>query len=455
MRRLALVALVLLGGCVYYNGMYRAVHLASDAEKAEREGRTIQAQNLWGQVGVKADTVLARHPDSKWADDALYLSAKSRERLGDCTTAVDALQRLLATSPDPELRERATFLLGTCWQKLGNTRQASEAFAQLVNSGDSARRNEALFQHGRSLRLGGRYTEALDMLVGTSHPEAAGERAAALAGLGRLEESRATADSLIQDVSIAAPWDSIIVLGGRHDPAWSTRLVDRLIAMPRVTADQKSRWLVENGRLLADQDMSQALGRLAMADSVGQGTEAGQQARLATLHIRLEHTTDSTGLATLLQDYGALGMVGGAVGGDAQRTALTLYGVTGVLDSVTATTPQGDMQLFIAAEAARDTLQAPRLAAVAFRRILRDFESSPYAPKALLALTALGDVPADSATSALQLNWPASPYLALVEGEPAPAYAQLEDSLRRFSVRFRAEVRRANAGKSLPGREVH
>jgi tetratricopeptide (TPR) repeat protein len=171
-KRLAWLAVVLLGGCVYYNGMYRAEHLASDAEKAEKEGRTIQAQNLWGQVGVKADTVLSRHPDSKWADDALYLSAKSRERLGDCTRAVDALQRLLAVSPDQELRELATFLLGTCWQKMGNTRQASEAFAQLVGSSDSGRRDEALFQHGRSLRLGGRYAEALEMLAETHHAAA-------------------------------------------------------------------------------------------------------------------------------------------------------------------------------------------------------------------------------------------------------------------------------------------
>lgn len=454
MKRLAWLALALLGGCVYYNGMYRAEHLAGDAEKAEEEGRTIQAQSLWGQVGVKADTVLARHPESKWADDALYLSAKSRERLGDCTSAVDALQRLLAMSPDPELREQATFLLGTCWQKLGNTRQASEAFAQLVSSSDSSRRDEALFQHGRSLRLGGRYGEALDMLAETHHPDAMGERAAALAGLGRLEEAGATTDSLLDAVSLAAPWDSIIVLAGRHDPGWATALVDRLIARPDASPEQKSRWLVGNGRLLAEHDLDLSLRRLAMADSVGMDTEAGQQARLSTLDIRLEHTTDSAGIQTLLGDYGSLGLVGGAVGGDAQRTAMTLFGVAGVLDSVHAGTTEGDMQLFIAAEAARDTLKATRLAAVAFRRILQDFPASPYAPKALLALTALGRVPPDSAASVLWATWPTSPYVALLGGEPAPAYTQLEDSLRRFSVRFRAEVRRANAGRS-PGREVH
>jgi hypothetical protein len=291
------------------------------------------------------------------------------------------------------------------------------------------------------------------MLAETHHRNAIGERAAALAGLGRLEAARATTDTLIDAGSLGAPWDSIIVLAGRHDPGWVTALVDRLIALPGASPEQQSQWLVENGRLLAEHDLDLALRRLAMADSVGQGTEAGQQARLATLDIRLEHTTDSAGVHTLLRDYGSLGLVGGAVGGDAQRRAMTLFGVAGVLDSVHAGTAEGDMQLFIAAEAARDTLGAARLAEVAFRRILEEFPGSPYAPKALLALTALGGVRADSAAGALRTAWPSSPYLALLEGAPAPEYAQLEDSLRRFSVRFRAEVRRANAGRT-PGREV-
>ena len=52
----------LLSGCVYYNGMYNANRLARSARKAEREGRTFDANNLWGQVATKAESVVVRHP---------------------------------------------------------------------------------------------------------------------------------------------------------------------------------------------------------------------------------------------------------------------------------------------------------------------------------------------------------------------------------------------------------
>ena len=49
MRVALAVVLVLLGGCSYYNGMYRVDHLAGQARSAEREGRTFTATSLWGQ----------------------------------------------------------------------------------------------------------------------------------------------------------------------------------------------------------------------------------------------------------------------------------------------------------------------------------------------------------------------------------------------------------------------
>ncbi|MEE8268024.1 MAG: hypothetical protein V3R97_03855, partial [Gemmatimonadales bacterium] len=54
--------LVLATGCVYYNGMYNANRLANKAEKAERDGRSFDAQSYWAQAEVKADSVISRHP---------------------------------------------------------------------------------------------------------------------------------------------------------------------------------------------------------------------------------------------------------------------------------------------------------------------------------------------------------------------------------------------------------
>ena len=88
--RLGLLALPLAAGCAYYNGLYNTKALAARAERAERDGRTFDAQSLWGQVAVKADTVLARHPRSKWVPTARYSKAKGLAGAGECAAARSA-----------------------------------------------------------------------------------------------------------------------------------------------------------------------------------------------------------------------------------------------------------------------------------------------------------------------------------------------------------------------------
>src|SRR5215204_4426183 len=83
----------LLSGCVYYNGMYNANRLAGSARKAEREGRTFEANNLWGQVATKAESVVVRHPTSKYADEAGVLRGVALARLGHCEEALGPLGR--------------------------------------------------------------------------------------------------------------------------------------------------------------------------------------------------------------------------------------------------------------------------------------------------------------------------------------------------------------------------
>src|SRR3954464_5901102 len=90
--RLALAS-VLLAGCVYYNGMYNANRLAGSARKAEREGRTFEATRLWGQVATKAESVVVRHPTSKYAEEAGVLRGVALARLGQCEHALGALSR--------------------------------------------------------------------------------------------------------------------------------------------------------------------------------------------------------------------------------------------------------------------------------------------------------------------------------------------------------------------------
>lgn len=101
--------------------------------------------------------------------------------------------------------------------------------------------------------------------------------------------------------------------------------------------------------------------------------------------------------------------------------------------SVLPGTPQGDLRLFLAAELARDSLAAPRLAEAIFRRVLEEWPASPYAPKVIFAVQQLNSNWGDSARALLEERYLESPYLAMTRGDATTEYRQLEDSLGAFA----------------------
>jgi hypothetical protein len=117
---------------------------------------------------------------------------------------------------------------------------------------------------------------------------------------------------------------------------------------------------------------------------------------------------------------------------------------------VAAGSPQGDLRLFLLGEAARDTLEAPRLAHGIFLRILNEWPDSPYAPKAVLAAQQLDPAWADSGRVLLETRYVDSPYLAMIRGEEGSAYRSLEDSLGAFAIATAGPSRRNRARPGAP-----
>ena len=148
-----LAVALLLGGCVYYNGMYNTKRLASSARKAERDGRTFEATNLWGQVVTRAETLITRHPDSKYVDEALVLKGLALSRLNQCNSAVVPLGHVSLLPEDAEEREEASLALGRCHLELGDPTLAAAVLAPVAESADPVRRREARVVWGRALRL--------------------------------------------------------------------------------------------------------------------------------------------------------------------------------------------------------------------------------------------------------------------------------------------------------------
>lgn len=448
---LAAAALLLAAGCAYYNGMYNTKRLAGLARKAEREGRTFDATNYWGQVAVKAESVAAKHPGASWADEARYLHGTALVKLNDCPNGLKVLDPLLTTARDAEIREGSAFLVGGCRMRLGDAEGATEAFARLLHSRDPERHALALYADGHALRLAGRLEEALTELGASTEPRARGERDVVLAGLGRLDQALPLADSLLTHGDTTVPWRDLVTATAAHDSAAGDQLVDR-IARSALPAPLRTRVLLDEGIRLMPTDTARGERRLAQADSIGRGTRAWTEVRQAQARLLVEGVSSVPELRKAVMDLQDLGEGGGgdvSIGG---AQAALGQRVLEVLDSTGAGTPEGDLRLFLAGEMIRDSLGADRLAALEFRRVAAEWRQSPYAAKAILALIDLDPAAADSLREVLGSQYPDNPYVALAQGEDSPAYAVLEDSLQRAALSLRFQPRRPFVPQGRPAR---
>jgi tetratricopeptide (TPR) repeat protein len=452
---LAGLAASLLAGCVYYNGMYNANRLANSARKAEREGRTFEATSLWGQVATKAESVVVRHPRSKYAEEAAILKGLALARLGQCEQALAPLGRVTVASVGTDLTEDAWLAAGRCQVTMGNIPAADDAFAQVTESKNSWRRREARFLRAQTLRHAGRYAEALAALDGVREPRAVPERLLSLAGAGRVPEALALADSMVARGDTTQPWDSLLVSLGRQDPSNGSTLVDRVRRLPNRPAEKQARWLLEDGLRLIGSDTARARSRFREAVEIGGAGEAAGRAGLQLVRLDLRGVSQPRELSPLIQSLRASAGRYSMVAPELTQLGNTAAGILTATASVTPGSPQGDLRLFLAAEAARDSLLAPGLATGLFQRILREWPESPYAPKAALAAQESSPEWADSARALLEAHYFDSPYLAMIRGEEASGYRQLEDSLGAFANaqgQGRAPgVRPAPPGRPAPG----
>jgi tetratricopeptide (TPR) repeat protein len=423
----------LLSGCVYYNGMYNANRLARSARKAEREGRTFEANNLWGQVATKAESVVVRHPTSKYAEEAGVLRGVALSRLGQCEQAMGPLSRVAVSAMRADLYEDALLATGRCQQTLGNLAAADAAFSQLLQSKNSHRRREAHLQHAKVLRQAGRYDEALRVLGDYRESPAATERLLALAGAGRLPEALALSDSLLARGDTARRWDSVVVALGRYNPAAASDLVDRIRRLPNRNREAQSRLLLEDGIRLSRSDTARAARRFREAIAVGGTGQAAGLASLELVRLDLRRARRPDELAPIVDSLKGVAARLDMGSDEMTRVGETAAGIRRSVASVLPGTPQGDLRLFLAAEVARDSLGAPRLAEAVFRRVLQDWPASPYAPKVVLAVQQLNSAWGDSARMILEERYRDSPYLAMIRGDATPEYRQLEDSLGTFA----------------------
>jgi tetratricopeptide (TPR) repeat protein len=447
MARLALLGgALLLGGCVYYNGMYNTNRLAKSARKAERDGRPFEAQGFWGQLITRADSLVIRHPRSKYADQASVLRGLALARLNQCSEAVGPLGRLSLVDLSTDFTEEAALALGRCQLQLGDPGLADLAFVRVLNSADAARRREARFRHARALRMSGQYEEALALMRESPDPRDHEDMLLALAGIGRTEEALVIADSVLALNDTTFAWDSVVTTVGRRDARTASALVGRLSGDRRAAPEIRAQRLYDDGVRLAEVDSAAAHTRFEQAAQIPGSTDAGERARLRLLRASLSTSRSVDELSRRSDSLAPLAAKATSPGLEAGALQIQIAELKRIDDSARAGMPLGDLRLFLGAEAARDSLRAPVLAAALFRRLADEWPSSPYAPKALLAAQQLDPSDPDSTRARLDSLYHDSPYLAIVRGEEAPGYRHLEDSLQTFAAAQPVLTPRRGAG---------
>jgi tetratricopeptide (TPR) repeat protein len=455
-RAILTAALVFTGGCVYYNGMYNAKRMANEAEKAEQQGRRFEAQNYWAQAEIKADSVISRHPNSSWADDALLIKGTALVKRNACREAVPPLEQVLFSSTDQELIDEANFLIGSCFYQMGEPLTAERYLEIATASEDSSLAVAARSLYGSTLNRLGRYQEAMEVLGESTEPEWDWERAVALAGSGYLGRSLSLADTLIARRDTFVVWDTVLVVVAAVDLESASTLTDLLVAADSVGSRSPARYRLADGRRWADVNQSRAILILEAAaeDSFAANSDAfAARIEWTLLELSRVRTGEELPAVALVLQPATVG--GGAASLRARRLAASIEGVATAIDSIDYGKPNGDLDVFLTAEAARDTLVAPILARSLFQQLYEGWPDSPYVPKAILAMALLDRDNAGTYYQSILYLYPQSPYLQFIDGVSTPAYRALEDSLRVYAFARTGRTAPAQGGRQRRGQRAN
>jgi tetratricopeptide (TPR) repeat protein len=416
----------LLGACAYFNGIYNSRSDERRGDALRRAGRDDEAIARYAAAAAAAETVLARYPRSRWADDALYLAGRGAAYAGRCEDALPRLDRYLERPRPTDLSRRARLARAICYTRVGRQAQALSELRALLALRDRAIAADASLWAGRAALAAGDRAAARSFFA---------TRGASVADWEMLPAAIADSDgaeleALIMRRAAAGDWR-----GGAGDNALralaatgGVDAVDRVVArldgsgvpfpMRMRTHILAADLAAESGREAVAQDHLARARRLG-ADSA---FERAAAARVAALSLRGAPTLE------------ALERVMASNATDARRSDSThLEGGALLVRVLARRAGGGAAALFLAGEVARDSLAAPALALHLFRRAADAPGDPAAAAQALLAAAALAPDSASAYFTLVRTRFVGTPAAMLIDGrDPAdsPEFEPLGTRLR-------------------------
>lgn len=433
-------------GCVYYNRMWSAERLARQARRAEARGDEGVARTAWTQAAAKAESVHAKHPGSKWADDAWVLHAEGVARGASCAVARPVIGEALVEAVADDLRERMALVAAECALALGAPAEAARQLQLALASSDGGRRSRGAYLAGRTAQAQGDLEGAIAWYARSRERAAGPARVHALLQIGQAPAAVALMDTVARDRFVESEWSAMLAaVAARAGPTAAAEALDRLLRRARVPPAERTRLL------LADADRRYAAGEFAAArDRYLEASQAGGDLPEArTARVRAVRATGA--LARTPADLGAVREDLARVTRTGDRGAGTEAAAFARLLQRVAPADASEAAELRGAELARDSLRAAALAGELFVAFAERHPESLFAPKALVAALPLLPERHDSLLDVLDRAYGSSPYVVALRGEISPGYAGLEDSLARaLGVATRTAARSAGPTGRAP-----
>ncbi len=129
-QRIRYIPLFLLVGCAYFNTYYNAQSFYKKAMNLKKTSPA-QARDCFGKAKEGAIKVLKRYPNSRWADDALFLLAMCSYYREEYREAIRYYDHFIAAFPESKRVKEARFYKALSLRALKEYPSALEAFSSL------------------------------------------------------------------------------------------------------------------------------------------------------------------------------------------------------------------------------------------------------------------------------------------------------------------------------------
>ncbi len=146
---MALLVVLMLSGCAYYNTFYHAKEFYEDAERKRAdvppERRPTIGLDLYEKSMKKCAKVIVEYPDSKWVDDAILLMGKCMYSKGDYLAALGKFNEVKRYYENGGNVDEAEFFRAKSLIALGRHDEAVRILDHFRSEGGEGRREEAIF----------------------------------------------------------------------------------------------------------------------------------------------------------------------------------------------------------------------------------------------------------------------------------------------------------------------